>query len=194
MGGCIYDYNVSLSPNLWIMTFDLDLDLDLGLTIIQLLWLLKGLIDLIWLWAWQYENFKIKILFYQEYWSWHWIQFALLCQHLTSCYWTGSWIRVSSFYWRTCTWTMLSLPAEWPVSTGDNKGSQILSFDILLCCQDGQPGQVCDEVLRDSVLWSSQVGGVVVSVRDGGHQTYLQWRSRGSGECHHRLHPELVDT
>ena len=33
MGGWIYDYNVSLSPNLWIMTFDLDLDLDLGLTI-----------------------------------------------------------------------------------------------------------------------------------------------------------------
>ena len=27
------DYNVSLSPNLWIMSFDLDLDLDLGLTI-----------------------------------------------------------------------------------------------------------------------------------------------------------------
>ena len=32
-GGCTYDYSVSLSPNLWIMTFDLDLDLDLGLTI-----------------------------------------------------------------------------------------------------------------------------------------------------------------
>ena len=32
-GGCIYDYNVSLSPNLWIMTFNLDLDLDLGFTI-----------------------------------------------------------------------------------------------------------------------------------------------------------------
>ena len=32
-GGCTYDYNVSLSPNLWLMTFDLDLDLDLGLTI-----------------------------------------------------------------------------------------------------------------------------------------------------------------
>ena len=27
------DFNISLSPNLWIMTFDLDLDLDLGLTI-----------------------------------------------------------------------------------------------------------------------------------------------------------------
>ena len=33
MGGWSYDYNVSLSPNLWIMTFNLDLDLDLGLTI-----------------------------------------------------------------------------------------------------------------------------------------------------------------
>ena len=33
LGGCIYDYSVSLSPNLWLMTFDLDLDLDLGLTI-----------------------------------------------------------------------------------------------------------------------------------------------------------------
>ena len=33
--GCTYDYNVGLSPNLWIMTFDLDLDLDLGLTICQ---------------------------------------------------------------------------------------------------------------------------------------------------------------
>ena len=32
-GWCTYDYSVSLSPNLWIMTFDLDLDLDLGLTI-----------------------------------------------------------------------------------------------------------------------------------------------------------------
>ena len=32
-GGCTYDYSVSLSPTLWIMTFDLDLDLDLGLTI-----------------------------------------------------------------------------------------------------------------------------------------------------------------
>ena len=32
-GWCTYDYNVSLSPNLWIMTFNLDLDLDLGLTI-----------------------------------------------------------------------------------------------------------------------------------------------------------------
>ena len=31
-GGCIYDYSVNLSPNLWLMTFDLDLDLDLGLT------------------------------------------------------------------------------------------------------------------------------------------------------------------
>jgi len=31
-GWCIYDYNVSLSPNLWLMNFDLDLDLDLGLT------------------------------------------------------------------------------------------------------------------------------------------------------------------
>ena len=31
-GWCTYDYNVSLSPNLWILTFDLDLDLDLGLT------------------------------------------------------------------------------------------------------------------------------------------------------------------
>ena len=31
-GGCTYDYSVSLSPTLWIMTFDLDLDLDLGLT------------------------------------------------------------------------------------------------------------------------------------------------------------------
>ena len=29
----VYDYNVSLSPNIWIMTFNLDLDLDLGLTI-----------------------------------------------------------------------------------------------------------------------------------------------------------------
>ena len=29
------DYNVSLSPNLWIMTFDLDLDLDLGLIILR---------------------------------------------------------------------------------------------------------------------------------------------------------------
>ena len=29
---CTYDFNISLSPNLWIMTFDLDLDLDLGLT------------------------------------------------------------------------------------------------------------------------------------------------------------------
>ena len=35
-GGCIYDYSVSLSPNLWIMTFNLDLDLDLGLTIFDL--------------------------------------------------------------------------------------------------------------------------------------------------------------
>ena len=34
-GGCTYDYNVSLSPNIWIMTFNLDLDLDLGLTIIS---------------------------------------------------------------------------------------------------------------------------------------------------------------
>ena len=33
-GGCTYDYSVSLSPNYWIMTFDLDLDLDLGLTIL----------------------------------------------------------------------------------------------------------------------------------------------------------------
>ena len=33
VGGCIYDYNVSLSPNLWLMTFNLELDLDLGLTI-----------------------------------------------------------------------------------------------------------------------------------------------------------------
>ena len=32
-GWCTYDYSVSLSPNLWIMTFNLDLDLDLGLTI-----------------------------------------------------------------------------------------------------------------------------------------------------------------
>ena len=30
-GGCTYDYSVSLSPNLWIMTFNLVLDL--GLTI-----------------------------------------------------------------------------------------------------------------------------------------------------------------
>ena len=30
--GGIYDYSVSRSPNLWLMTFDLDLDLDLGLT------------------------------------------------------------------------------------------------------------------------------------------------------------------
>ena len=29
-GGCTYDYNISLSPNLWITTFDFDLDLDLG--------------------------------------------------------------------------------------------------------------------------------------------------------------------
>ena len=29
----VYDYSISLSPNLWITTFDLDLDLDLGLTI-----------------------------------------------------------------------------------------------------------------------------------------------------------------
>ena len=28
-GECTYDYNVSLSPNLWIMSFDLDLDLGL---------------------------------------------------------------------------------------------------------------------------------------------------------------------
>ena len=35
-GGCTYDYSVSLSPNLWIMTFNLDLDLDLGLTIFDL--------------------------------------------------------------------------------------------------------------------------------------------------------------
>ena len=33
-GGCTYDYSVSLSPNLWIMTFDLDLDFDLGLTMV----------------------------------------------------------------------------------------------------------------------------------------------------------------
>jgi len=33
VGGCTYDYNVSLSPNIWIMSFNLDLDLDLGLTI-----------------------------------------------------------------------------------------------------------------------------------------------------------------
>ena len=35
MGGgwCTYDYNVSLSPNLLIITFNLDLDLHLGLTI-----------------------------------------------------------------------------------------------------------------------------------------------------------------
>ena len=30
------DYNVSLSPNLWIMTFDLDLDLGVGLTIVNI--------------------------------------------------------------------------------------------------------------------------------------------------------------
>ena len=29
----VYDYNISLSPNLWIMTFNLYLDLDLFLTI-----------------------------------------------------------------------------------------------------------------------------------------------------------------
>ena len=34
----VYDYNVSLSPNLWIMTFDLDLDLDLGLTNILIIY------------------------------------------------------------------------------------------------------------------------------------------------------------
>ena len=34
-GWCTYDYKISLSPNLWIMTFDLDLDLDLGLTILS---------------------------------------------------------------------------------------------------------------------------------------------------------------
>ena len=33
-GWCTDDYSISLSPNLWIMTFDLDLNLDLGLTII----------------------------------------------------------------------------------------------------------------------------------------------------------------
>ena len=31
---CTYVYNISLSPNLWITTFDFDLDLDLGWTII----------------------------------------------------------------------------------------------------------------------------------------------------------------
>ena len=41
VGACTYDYSVSLSPNIWIMTFDLDLDL--GLTIylenfIAILW------------------------------------------------------------------------------------------------------------------------------------------------------------
>ena len=34
-GGGWYDYNISLSPILWITTFDLDLDLDLGLTILS---------------------------------------------------------------------------------------------------------------------------------------------------------------
>ena len=30
-GGCIYDYNVSLSPNLWIMTYDFRFGLELRL-------------------------------------------------------------------------------------------------------------------------------------------------------------------
>ena len=32
-GWCIYDYSVNLSPNLWLMTFNLDLDL--GLTMVE---------------------------------------------------------------------------------------------------------------------------------------------------------------
>ena len=35
VGGCTCDHNVSLSLNLWIMTFNMDLNLDLGLTIIE---------------------------------------------------------------------------------------------------------------------------------------------------------------
>ena len=34
VGGWWCDYNVSLSPNLWIMTLDLYLDLDLDLTMV----------------------------------------------------------------------------------------------------------------------------------------------------------------
>ena len=39
VGGGGVRYNVSLSPNLWIMTFDLDLDLGFGLTNILIIYI-----------------------------------------------------------------------------------------------------------------------------------------------------------